>query len=193
LRSFSPEYHASCDASADAHRGASRFRDQIILSHGQAGGGTPKRGVGRAAPTQPSGNIFGVKYPPLEPFREAQGTHIARGAVTDPPEGTLGRLCRAYRPAPSPAIAGYPPWGRLCIPWWSCCRGHALSATCRASRASLGVISLRDRWAERMLLLCVRDVGRLSTSAKALFDHLDAAGQKGRAAMTRCASASAQK
>jgi DNA-binding transcriptional LysR family regulator len=57
------------------------------------------------------------------------------------------------------------------------------SAAARSGpRASLGVISLRDRWAERKLLLCVRDVGRLSTSAKALFDHLDAADQKGRAA-----------
>jgi len=47
------------------------------------------------------------------------------------------------------------------------------SAAARAKvRPSLAVIALRDRWAERRLLLCVRDAERLSASAKALFDHL---------------------
>jgi molybdate transport repressor ModE-like protein len=47
------------------------------------------------------------------------------------------------------------------------------SAAARAKvRPSLAVIALRDRWAERRLLLCVRDAERLSASAKALYDHL---------------------
>jgi DNA-binding transcriptional LysR family regulator len=48
-------------------------------------------------------------------------------------------------------------------------------------RPPLGIIALRDTWAERRLLLCVRDTGRLSSSAKALFEYLDAAGPKRRA------------
>jgi DNA-binding transcriptional LysR family regulator len=47
------------------------------------------------------------------------------------------------------------------------------SAAARSGpRPSLAVIALRDPWAERRLLLCVRDAARLSVSAKALLDHL---------------------
>jgi molybdate transport repressor ModE-like protein len=48
------------------------------------------------------------------------------------------------------------------------------------TRPSLAVIALRDGWAERRLLLCVRDVERLSTSARALFDHLARGDQRPR-------------
>ncbi len=47
------------------------------------------------------------------------------------------------------------------------------SAAARAKvRPLLAVITLRDGWAERRLLLCVRDAERLSASAATLFDHL---------------------
>jgi molybdate transport repressor ModE-like protein len=47
------------------------------------------------------------------------------------------------------------------------------SAAARAKvRPSLAIIALRDGWADRRLLLCVRDADRLSASAKALHDHL---------------------
>jgi DNA-binding transcriptional LysR family regulator len=47
------------------------------------------------------------------------------------------------------------------------------SAAARAKvRPSLAVIALRDGWADRRLVLCVRDKARLSASAKALHDHL---------------------
>jgi DNA-binding transcriptional LysR family regulator len=47
------------------------------------------------------------------------------------------------------------------------------SAAVRAKvRPLLAIITLRDGWAERRLLLCVRDAERLSASAATLFDHL---------------------
>jgi molybdate transport repressor ModE-like protein len=47
------------------------------------------------------------------------------------------------------------------------------SAAARSGpRPSLAVVALRDAWAGRRLLLCVRNTERLSVSAKALFDHL---------------------
>jgi DNA-binding transcriptional LysR family regulator len=56
------------------------------------------------------------------------------------------------------------------------------SAAARAKvRPSLAVIALRDGWADRRLLLCVRDAERLSTSAKALHDHLAGTDRSSRA------------
>jgi DNA-binding transcriptional LysR family regulator len=47
------------------------------------------------------------------------------------------------------------------------------SAAARASTVpSLGIVDLNDRWADRKLVLCVRDASALSASAAALFDHL---------------------
>lgn len=47
------------------------------------------------------------------------------------------------------------------------------SAALRASQLSpLAIVDVRDRWADRKLQLCVRDVAALSASAKMLFQHL---------------------
>jgi DNA-binding transcriptional LysR family regulator len=46
------------------------------------------------------------------------------------------------------------------------------AATRAGMRSVLALVELRDRWADRKLLLCVRDAAALSGSAKALFEHL---------------------
>jgi DNA-binding transcriptional LysR family regulator len=48
------------------------------------------------------------------------------------------------------------------------------------TRSSLAVIALRDKWAARQLLLCVRNSKQLSPSARALFDHLSTAERRRR-------------
>lgn len=45
-----------------------------------------------------------------------------------------------------------------------------------AADPSLRVLPLRDAWARRRLLLCVRQVAELGPAAKQLFDHLQALG-----------------
>jgi hypothetical protein len=102
LRSFSPASHASCDASADAHRAAYRFRTKAFFPTVQAGGGTQNGALAGRPPHNPRAIYSESSILLLGPFREAQGTHATRlssflqwyrehGAVTDPPEGTLGR------------------------------------------------------------------------------------------------------
>lgn len=52
--------------------------------------------------------------------------------------------------------------------------GIAIVPQSAAARAlpSIAIIGLRDLWADRKLVLCVRDTARMPDFAKALFDHL---------------------
>src|ERR1700722_8318611 len=78
LRSFSPEYHASCDASADAHRAASRFRTKAFFPTGKREGVPQNGALAGRPPHNPRAIYSESSILLLGPFREAQGTHVTR-------------------------------------------------------------------------------------------------------------------